>query len=92
MARASAELVGANKGEKQESAVVKKLKQPKVKNAKSSDGKGAASAAKEGGEAEEEKEEEEEKGGVASLMIVKTAGEAWKRLQERLKEAPIIQV
>lgn len=43
------------------------------------------------GEEEGEEEEEEEKGGVASLMIVKTAGEAWERLQERLKEAPIIQ-
>lgn len=86
--RASAELVGTDKTENKERAVVKKLKQPKVKKAKTSEGKGEGE-----GEAEEKEEEEkgEEKGGVASLMIVKTAGEAWKRLQERLNEAPIIQ-
>lgn len=70
---------------KAESAVVKKLKQPKKKKEK--DGKEDGSV-----EDEEEEEEEEEKGGMGSLMIVKTAGEAWERLQERLKESPIIQV
>lgn len=77
--------------------MVKKLKQPKKrKKKKSSEKKGEAVDGKEGkgGEEEEdeEDEEEEDKGGIRSLMIVKTAGEAWERLQERLKEAPIIQV
>lgn len=40
----------------------------------------------------EEEDEDEGKGGVGSLMIVKTAAEAWERLRERLKEGPIIQV
>eukprot|EP00903_Cladosiphon_okamuranus_P005734 g5690.t1 len=66
---------------KAESAVVKKLKQPS-KTKKEKDAKEGASI---------EDEEEEEQGGVGGLMIVKTAGEAWERLQERLKESPIIQ-
>eukprot|EP00904_Undaria_pinnatifida_P010678 jgi/Undpi1/6740/HiC_scaffold_20.g09219.m1 len=86
-------------GKEAESAVVKKLKQPK-KSKKKKEGekkdkkKGVDSveSEKEGEEEEgEEGEEEEEKGGVRGLMIVKTAGEAWERLQERLKESPIIQ-
>ena len=86
-------------GKEAESAVVKKLKQPK-KSKKKKEGekkdkkKGGDSveSEKEGEEEEgEEGEEEEEKGGVRGLMIVKTAGEAWERLQERLKESPIIQ-
>lgn len=93
---ASAELFGSKGGEtteRKESAVVKKLKQPKVKKPTN---KAAADGSKDGvgkeEEGEDEEEEEENKGGVGSLMIVKSAGEAWKRLQERLKEAPIIQV
>lgn len=107
LVNASAELV-ASKGGRKESAVVKKLKQPKAKTPKKKatdgkgeevkdgkggkkDGKAAAGAGAEKDD-EEVEEDEDEKRGVASLMIVKTAGEAWKRLQERLKEAPIIQV
>lgn len=93
---ASAELFGSKGGEKaerKESAVVKKLKQPKVKKQKTAADGSKDGVGKEGeGKEEEEEEEEEDKGGVGSLMIVKSAGEAWKRLQERLKEAPIIQV
>lgn len=100
MADASSELF-PSEGKKAESAVVKKLKQPKKKKEKKSEkmdkdkdgkdkGKGKESSSAK--EEEEEEVEEEEKGGVGSLMIVKTAGEAWERLQERLKESPIIQV
>ncbi|CBJ27872.1 Import inner membrane translocase subunit TIM44, mitochondrial precursor [Ectocarpus siliculosus] len=91
VAGASSELF-PSEGQKAESAVVKKLKQPKKekkKKKKKKDGKEKAPV--EGEDDEEEEEEEEEKGGMGSLMIVKTAGEAWERLQERLKESPIIQ-
>lgn len=67
---------------------MKKLEQPK-KAKKASDGDKATPG--DGGK-EEEEEEEDGKGGVGGLMIVKSAGEAWKKLQERLKDAPIIQV
>lgn len=94
MAGASSELF-PSEGKKAESAVVKKLKQPKKKkekkNEKNKDKDGQKDASV-GEEEDEEDEEEEEEGGVGSLMIVKTAGEAWERLQERLKESPIIQV
>ncbi|CAM9509408.1 unnamed protein product [Ectocarpus sp. 4 AP-2014] len=94
VAGASSELFPSD-GQKAESAVVKKLKQPKKekKKKKKKDGKEKASVEgeEEKEEGEEEEEEEEEKGGMGSLMIVKTAGEAWERLQERLKESPIIQ-
>ncbi|CAM9851745.1 unnamed protein product [Ectocarpus sp. 12 AP-2014] len=93
VAGASSELF-PSEGQKAESAVVKKLKQPKKekkKKKKEKDGKERASVEGEEEEEEEEEAEEEEKGGMGSLMIVKTAGEAWERLQERLKESPIIQ-
>lgn len=89
VAGASSELF-PSEGQRAESAVVKKLKQPKKEKKKKKDGKEKASVEEE--EEEKEEEEEEEKGGMGSLMIVKTAGEAWERLQERLKESPIIQV
>lgn len=89
MTGASSELFPSQE-KKAESAVVKKLKQPKKKKEKKKGKDGKEDASVE--EDEEEEEEEEEKGGVGSLMIVKTAGEAWERLQERLKESPIIQV
>ena len=90
MTGASSELFPSQE-KKAESAVVKKLKQPKKKKEKKKGKDGKEDASVEEDE-EEEEEEEEEKGGVGSLMIVKTAGEAWERLQERLKESPIIQV
>ena len=73
---------------------MKKLKQPKKRKAKegSKEGQGQVEEGKEEDEDEEEKEDEGEQGGVSSLAIVKSAGEAWERLRERLKEAPIIQV
>lgn len=75
--------------------MVKKLKQPKKpkKNKDKKKGVDGVEGEKEAEEEEggEEVEEDEEKGGVRGLMIVKTAGEAWERLQERLKESPIIQ-
>lgn len=86
---ASSELLEPE-GKRAESAVVKKLKQPKKRKKK--DTAKSEEGGKEEEEEEEEEGEEENKGGVGSLMIVKTAGEAWQRLQERLKEAPIIQV
>lgn len=80
VASASAELFRSEGSNKADDAVVKKLKQPKKRGKK------------EGEEGNEEEEQEEEQGGVRSLEIVKSAGEAWERLRERLKEAPIIQV
>lgn len=84
IANASAELFRAKD---KDSAIVKKLKPPKTAKEKEK-GKEANGDTEEQGE----EEEEENKSGVGGLMIVKSAGEAWKRLQERLKDAPIIQV
>lgn len=82
VASASVELFPSEGSNKADNAVVKKLKQPKKKKKKEG----------EEGKEEVEEEEEEEQSGVRSLEIVKSAGEAWERLRERLKEAPIIQV
>ena len=95
MSGASSELFTPEEKEA-ESAVVKKLKQPKKPKKKKEDKNKGVDGVEGEKEAEEEEEEEgekeaEEKGGVRGLMIVKTAGEAWERLQERLKESPIIQ-